>query len=132
MTRETFSYTHGDTGTKPNSSLDFAANERPNPQNFDWYWDQVTKAISGHADEFDRLDSNDDGIVDEADEADTLDGEHATAFADSGHGHSQLHNQNHDNTDHTTNYLAESAVTSTSTASGYEITINGDTYQFNN
>jgi len=78
MARQTFSYTHGDSGTEPASSLDFAANERPNPQHFDWYWDQVTKAISGHAEEFDRLDSDDDGIVDEADDADTVDGYHAS------------------------------------------------------
>lgn len=82
MSRDIFSYTHGDTGNKPSSSLNFQSNQRPDAQHFDWWWYQVIQAINGHADEFTRLDSNDDGIVDEADyapsagDADTLDGYH--------------------------------------------------------
>jgi hypothetical protein len=71
MSRESFSYTHGDRGSAPSNPLDFKQNGRPGAQNFDWFWYNVTKAISGHASEFDRLDSNDDGIVDAADGAST-------------------------------------------------------------
>lgn len=90
MSRASFSYTHGDTGSKPSNSLDFQSNQRPDAQNFDWYWYKVTEAIKGHAEEFNRLDSNDDGKVDSADYADNagqLDGEDATAFANAGHTH---------------------------------------------
>jgi len=69
MSRDSFSYTHGDTGTAPSSSIDFVDNQRPDPQSFDWFWNKVINAINGHASEFDRLDSNDDGVVDEADAA---------------------------------------------------------------
>jgi hypothetical protein len=82
MSRDTFSYTHGDTGTSPSSSLDFQANQRPDAQHFDWFWDQVIKAIDGHASEFSRLDSDNDGKVDNADK---LDGNHASAFDNYGH-----------------------------------------------
>ena len=67
MARQSFDYTHGDTGTKPGNPLDFAKGERPQAQQFDWYWYKVTEAISGHADEFTRLDKDDDGVVDESD-----------------------------------------------------------------
>lgn len=83
MSRKSFSYTHGDVGTEPSSSLDFQKNERPEAQDFDWYWYNVIEAIKGHAQEFDRLDSDDDGIVDEADyaaNADKVDGSEASEF----------------------------------------------------
>jgi hypothetical protein len=67
MTRDSFSYTHGDTGTAPSSSLNFEVNERPQAQHFDWWWTEVIEAINGHASEFTRIDSNDDGVVDETD-----------------------------------------------------------------
>jgi hypothetical protein len=67
MSRDTFNYTHGDTGNSPSSSLDFSANQRPDANIFDWYWYNVIEAIKGHAAEFDELDSDDDGVVDEAD-----------------------------------------------------------------
>lgn len=81
MSRNKFTYTHGDVGSKPPSSRDFAKGERPDAQHFDWWWSTVISSINGHADEFDRLDSNNDGIVDEADhastagDADTVDGQ---------------------------------------------------------
>jgi hypothetical protein len=147
MSRESFTYTHGDAGSAPGSSLDFSQNQRPDAQNFDWWWSTVIGAINGHSSEFGRLDSDDDGVVDAADgaaswsdsgtalvthptdinitgdlnltddgdgtvslgastysdsqartavdganvsitgDADTVDGEHASAFADSGHVH---------------------------------------------
>lgn len=69
MTRDKLNYSHGDTGNEPQSALDFQKNERPKAQHFDWWWYNVIQAINGHADEFHRLDSNDDGVVDEADYA---------------------------------------------------------------
>jgi hypothetical protein len=68
MTREKIDYTHGDTGKKP-TPLDFNSNERPDAQEFDWWWYNVTRLLKAHAGEFDRLDSNDDGVVDKADGA---------------------------------------------------------------
>jgi hypothetical protein len=147
MSRNSFSYTHGETGTKPQNPLNFEENERPNADRFDWFWYQTITSINGHADEFGRLDSDNDGVVDAADgaatwsdsgnaiithptdidftgdisvtadgdgtatvsvtkytddearaavdgsnvsitgDADTVDGEHASAFADAGHLH---------------------------------------------
>lgn len=90
MSRASFSYTHGDTGSKPVGGLDFQSNQRPDAQNFDWYWYNVIEAIKGHAAEFTRLDDDNDGQVNSADYADNagqLEGENAGAFADSGHTH---------------------------------------------
>ncbi|WP_372611589.1 hypothetical protein [Halomonas sp.] len=87
MARTKLDYTHGDVGAKPPGSLNFEQNERPDAQQFDWWWDAVSQALADHADEFTRLDSNDDGIVDQADEADTVDGQHAADFAAAGHLH---------------------------------------------
>jgi len=69
MTRNNFSYTHGDNGSKPTAALDFKSNGRPGSEHFDWWWTSVITAINGHASEFDRLDADDDGVVDEADYA---------------------------------------------------------------
>lgn len=71
MSRDSFDYGHGDTGTKPTNPLNFEAGERPIAGNFDWWWTTVINSIDGHADEFDRLDSDDDGVVDAADGAAT-------------------------------------------------------------
>jgi hypothetical protein len=69
MSRDRFSYSHGDTGNKPATSLNFESNERPQSEHFDWWWYSVIQAINNHADEFDRLDSDGDGVVDKADSA---------------------------------------------------------------
>jgi hypothetical protein len=90
MARDNIDYSHGDSGTEPPSDHDFQHNQRPDAQNFDWFWSTVINRINGIISEFNRLDSNDDGKVDaadQADNADTLDGEHADAFADVGHDH---------------------------------------------
>jgi len=68
MARNKISYTHGDGGTEPSSSLDFQSNERPDSQHFDWFWDTVISKLNTHVDELDELDSDDDGIVDGADQ----------------------------------------------------------------
>ena len=90
MARDNIGYSHGDNGIEPSSALDFQQNQRPDAQKFDWFWSTVINRINGIISEFNRLDSNDDGKVDaadQADNADTLDGKHADAFADVGHDH---------------------------------------------
>lgn len=72
MGRDKYEYSHGDTGQQP-SALDFQENERPDAQHFDWWWYTTTQYVNSHADEFDRLDSDDDGVVDEADYANDAD-----------------------------------------------------------
>jgi hypothetical protein len=73
MTRKSFDYSHGDTGTEPPNPLDFQKDGRPKAGHFDWLWYEVITAINGHGSEFDRLDGNDDGIVDKADYANDAD-----------------------------------------------------------
>lgn len=73
MSRDSPDYSHGDTGTKPTKSLNFKKNERPDAQRFDWFWYTVINALKGHASEFGRLDSDNDGVVDEADYANDAD-----------------------------------------------------------
>jgi len=90
MARDNIDYSHGDSGTEPPSDHDFQHNQRPDAQNFDWFWSTVINRINGIISEFNRLDSNDDGKVDaadQADNADTVDGLHADALADTGHNH---------------------------------------------
>jgi len=67
MGRKTFTYTHGDLGVKPGNPRDFQKNERPQANEFDWFWYNLIESVKSHANEFDRLDANDDGIVDESD-----------------------------------------------------------------
>jgi len=76
MARDKFNYTHGDNGKAPASSLNFEKNERPDAQHFDWWWATVINKINKIWNEFSRLDSDDDGVVDAADDADTVDGKH--------------------------------------------------------
>ena len=90
MARDNIDYSHGDSGTEPPSDHDFQNNQRPDAQNFDWFWSTVINRINGIISEFNRIDSDDDGKVDaadQADNADTVDGLHADALADTGHNH---------------------------------------------
>ena len=80
MARQSFSYTHGDTGSEPENPLDFQQDGRPQAQNFDWYWYTVIESINGHGEEFYRLDGNDDGVVDAADGAATWSNDGTTAL----------------------------------------------------
>jgi len=73
MSRNHIDYTHADVGSKPSTALNFIKGGRPNAGHFDWFWYTVIQAIKGHADEFDRLDSDDDGVVNEADKVDGWD-----------------------------------------------------------
>lgn len=76
MTRDKFNYSHADNGKKPASALNFEKNERPDAQQFDWWWATVIEKINKLWDEFTRLDSDNDGVVDAADDSDTVDGKH--------------------------------------------------------
>jgi len=78
MGRPTLNYSHGDAGSKPADGTDFISGEAADPQQFDWYIDQLTSSIDALSAEFDRLDTDDDGIVDKADglaAAATIDGD---------------------------------------------------------
>ena len=93
MARDNIDYSHGDSGTEPPSDHDFQHNQRPDAQNFDWFWSTVINRINGINSEFNRLDSNDDGKVDaadQADNADTVDGLHASELGLSASEEEQL------------------------------------------
>ena len=150
MARDNINYSHGDNGSEPSSALDFQQNQRPDAQNFDWFWSTVINRINGIISEFNRLDSNDDGKVDaadQADNADTLDGEHAGAFADAGHDHDNRyytvseadsnfavsgHNHNHDeltnvgSSDHHSRYTDSEAVAAVNGETSLTVDIAGD------
>jgi hypothetical protein len=67
---DTVDHTHGDTGTKPADGLNFANGDLPDPEVFDWFWTEVPKAINDHAALLEEIDSNGDGVVDQAAQAD--------------------------------------------------------------
>lgn len=73
MARNRFPITWGDTGTQPPDGDDFQSGEKPDAQVFDWYWYNTIQRVDQLWDEFDRLDDNDDGVVDEADYANDAD-----------------------------------------------------------
>jgi hypothetical protein len=62
-------HTHGDAGAKPADGLDFQNKDFPDPEEFDWFWNQVPTAINDHADTIETIDTNEDGVVDEAETA---------------------------------------------------------------
>jgi hypothetical protein len=64
---------HGDQGTQPDSGLDFQTGGNPKAPEFDFFWYHVIQKIKDFIIEFNRLDSNDDGVVDEADYANDAD-----------------------------------------------------------
>lgn len=77
MTRDKISYQHGNSGTKP-SGLDFQNGVSPSPDHYNWWWYELITTVNGVWNEFDRLDSDDDGVVDKTDStptADKLDGQ---------------------------------------------------------
>ena len=129
MARDNISYSHGDNGSEPSSALDFQQNQRPDAQNFDWFWSTVINRINGINSEFNRLDSNDDGKVDaadQADNADTLDGEHAGAFADAGHDHNHDELTNVGSSDHHSRYTDSEAVVAVNAQTSLAVDITGD------
>lgn len=70
---DTVDHTHGDTGVKPADGLNFQDGDIPNPEEFDWFWNEVPSAINNHASILDAIDANADGVVDAADSAATAD-----------------------------------------------------------
>ena len=129
MARDNINYSHGDNGSEPSSALDFQQNQRPDAQNFDWFWSTVINRINGIISEFNRLDSNDDGKVDaadQADNADTLDGEHAGAFADAGHDHNHDELTNVGSSDHHSRYTDSEAVVAVNDQTSLAVDITGD------
>lgn len=74
-------HTHGDTGTKPPQDLNFQDGDYPDPEQFDWFWSQVPSAINDHASILTSIDSNEDGIVDEAENAQQLGGNDPSYYA---------------------------------------------------
>lgn len=62
-------YTHGDSGSKPPDGNDFDKDERPQASYFDWYISTLVTKHNSVIDELDTIDSDNDGIVDEADTA---------------------------------------------------------------
>jgi len=129
MARNNISYSHGDNGSEPSSALDFQQNQRPDAQNFDWFWSTVINRINGINSEFNRLDSDDDGKVDaadQADNADTLDGEHAGAFADAGHDHNHDELTNVGSSDHHSRYTDSEAVVAVNAQTSLAVDIAGD------
>ena len=129
MARNNIGYSHGDNGSEPSSALDFQQNQRPDAQNFDWFWSTVINRINGINSEFNRLDSNDDGKVDaadQADNADTLDGEHAGAFADAGHDHNHDELTNVGSSDHHSRYTDSETVAAVNGETSLAVDITGD------
>lgn len=74
-------HTHGDAGTKPSQSLNFQDGDYPDPEVFDWFWSQVPAAINDHASTIEAIDSNEDGVVDEAEDAQALGGNAPSHYA---------------------------------------------------
>lgn len=66
-------HSHGDQGTKPDDGLDFQTGGNPKAPEFDFFWFHTIQKIQEFNTEFDRLDADDDGIVDEADYANDAD-----------------------------------------------------------
>lgn len=73
MARNKFNIGWGDTGTQPTDGEDHQSGEKPDAQVFDWFWYNTIVKVNSIWDEFARLDSNDDGVVDRADYADDAD-----------------------------------------------------------
>lgn len=73
MVRNPFDYTHGDSGTEPSTALNFLDGAKPEPEYHDWFWTNVIERINQLFAEFDRLDADNDGVVDRADYADDAD-----------------------------------------------------------
>jgi len=62
---------HGSTGEQPPSGLDFANGVFPDPEVFDWFWNQTTTAINDHATRLEALDPDGNGTVTTAETADS-------------------------------------------------------------
>jgi hypothetical protein len=93
-------HSHGDSGTKPDSNLNFQDGDYPDPEEFDWFWYNVPQAINDHAGTIEDF-QNGNVSVAQADNAAHLEG---TSLSDvRSHDHSTLGNvqsgQHHSKTD---------------------------------
>jgi len=70
--RDTTNYSHGDTGSWPADGKDYQGGDYLEANHLDKYVYYLVNKIQDHADEFDRLDSDDDGVVDKADEVEGI------------------------------------------------------------
>lgn len=62
-------HSHGSQGNKPSDGLDFQTGGNPKQQHFDFKWFHTIEKVKDFNAEFNRLDGDDDGIVDKADDA---------------------------------------------------------------
>lgn len=67
----TIDHNHGSTGASPSSGLDFSTGDFPDPEVFDWFWNQTVTTVNDHAAQLDAIDSDGDGKVDAAETADS-------------------------------------------------------------
>jgi len=70
---DTIDYSHGDTGERPPDGEDFQSDETANPETHDWLFYTIPRKIDDIIDRLNILDSNGDGVVDEADFANDAD-----------------------------------------------------------
>jgi len=70
---DTINYSHGDTGDRPADGEDFQSGDVADPQTHDWLFYTIPRKIDQIINRLDILDSNGDGVVDEADFANDAD-----------------------------------------------------------
>jgi len=70
---DTIDYSHGDTGERPPDGEDFQSGETANPETHDWLFYTIPRKIDAIIDRLNILDSDGDGVVDEADFANDAD-----------------------------------------------------------
>jgi hypothetical protein len=66
-------YSHGDQGDRPNDGTNFQDGDAANPETFDWLFTVVPSKIDSIIDTLTTIDSNGDGVVDEAEYANDAD-----------------------------------------------------------
>jgi len=64
---DTINYSHGDTGDRPADGEDFQSGDVADPQTHDWLFYTIPRKIDQIINRLNILDSNGDGVVDEAD-----------------------------------------------------------------
>jgi len=70
---DTINYSHGDTGDRPADGEDFQSGDVADPQTHDWLFYTIPRKIDQIINRLDILDSDGDGVVDEADFANDAD-----------------------------------------------------------
>lgn len=70
---DTINYSHGDTGDRPADGEDFQSGDVADPQTHDWLFYTIPRKIDQIINRLNILDSDGDGVVDEADFANDAD-----------------------------------------------------------